>query len=278
MNKFEEIRTFILVTELGGFSACSRHLKLPRATVSARVAQLEKRIGARLLKRSTRSVQLTSEGLEYFNTCKASLDNIAFVEQRLSQKNELRGNVLISVPAMLPDFSLLNSIREFQEKHPGVAIEIVATDRVLNFIEHGVDLAIRGKHPNTDAIVAKKVGSVPMIIVSKKVGLFQKFEPETMPLSDPLSMAPFVCIKPAISSNDLNISLSLAVSGASSAILPEPICTHYIDNNLLNIIDCDTSLPELEIFLLYEPKRLLSPQVAAFADFLKEVHIGESKI
>lgn len=243
-------------------------MKLPRGTVSARVAQLEKHLNVRLFKRNTRSVQLTAEGSEYLVVCKEMLGKLGQVEHRISHKTELVGSVRISVPALLPDSGFLRLLKEFQEKHPATTIDIVATDKVLNFVEDNIDLAIRGKQPVVENVVARKLYAVDMVLVNindeEKV-----FDPESMPLLDPLSMAPFAGVKqPVISSTDLNAALGLALLGVATALLPRPICEPLLASRKLVELPSPLQLPELQMFLLYEPRRYLSPLVSTLIDHL----------
>src|SRR5262249_50346755 len=136
-----EIGVFVKVVATGSFTQAARDLGLPKSTVSRKVAQLEERLGARLLQRTTRKVALTEVGAMYHERCARILPELEEAERAVIELQDVpRGLLRIAAPLR---FGLLGPVvAEFLSLYPDVRVEVVCSDRVVDLIDEGFDLAI----------------------------------------------------------------------------------------------------------------------------------------
>ena len=149
---------FATVSETASFSEAARRLKMPISTVSRRIADLEDQLGVRLLERSTRSVRLTEVGkevLEYARGCSEIGNTVAnMVSSRLS---DVSGTLRLSAPPSISDTFLAPLAMAFQDSHPNVRTQILVTDRIVDHMADGVDLAFRVGAPNDSTLVVTRL-------------------------------------------------------------------------------------------------------------------------
>ena len=140
----DAIAAFVKVVESGSFSAAARRLGVPKTTISAKVAGLEKRLGVRLIQRTTRSLRMTEAGEKYFGHCAIATREIELGEAALQSAKEKPSGVLkVTAPVDLAHTLLPFIVRAYTAKYPDVSVELVVTNRVVDLVEEGVDLAIR---------------------------------------------------------------------------------------------------------------------------------------
>lgn len=157
MNRYEEIETFVRTVEAGSFSAAAEQLGIAKSVVSRRVTQLEKRLSVQLLVRSTRQLNLTSEGQLLYERASRLLIDWEEAEALLGhKKTDLAGSLRVSVPLSFGMAQMGPSILAFQKLHPGVSIDIDFTDRKVDLIAEGFDLAVRiGELPDSTLLARK---------------------------------------------------------------------------------------------------------------------------
>ena len=159
MDRMIEIATFVKTVEAGGFAAASRKLAMSPSTVTVHIQDLEQRLGARLLNRSTRKISLTEVGKAYYERCLqilADVDEADNVVQALQStpRGTLRLNVSIGIPQLLAPV-----IAEFTSLYPDVRLNVIITDRMVNMIEEGIDLAIRLLPVPDSSLIVRRIGS-----------------------------------------------------------------------------------------------------------------------
>jgi DNA-binding transcriptional LysR family regulator len=159
MDSIINIATFVKVVEAGGFAAASRKLGMSPSTVTAHIQDLEQRLGARLLNRSTRKISLTEVGNAYYESCLqilADVDEANNVVQALQStpRGTLRLNVSIGIPQLLAPV-----IAEFTSLYPDVRLNVTMTDRMVDMIEEGIDLAIRLLPIPDSSLIVRRIGS-----------------------------------------------------------------------------------------------------------------------
>ena len=161
--ELSDLRVFVRVVERGAFAAAARDLKVPTSTVSRTVARLEERIGTRLLHRTTRSVQATSEGRALY----ASVSEAVAVLERAAHAFEPptrtpKGTLKLTAPVELATTFLSDVLVAFGERYPRVRIELMVTNRAVNLVHEGFDLAVRAvAGPIADSsMVRKKLGDL----------------------------------------------------------------------------------------------------------------------
>ncbi len=151
------IEVFVKVVEAGSFSQAAKLLGMPNSTVSAKVSALEKRLGVTLLQRSTRKLRATPAGETYFQQCVQALEQLQAAESELtSAQREPQGLLRVTAPADIGHTLLATLVRGFLQQYPKTEVELVVTNRVLDLIAEGVDLAIRAGELTDSRLIAKR--------------------------------------------------------------------------------------------------------------------------
>jgi DNA-binding transcriptional LysR family regulator len=167
MDRFAAMATFVRVAELGSLSAAARELDLTQPAVSQQIAGLERHLRTRLLNRSTRKLTLTASGETYLARARQILDEVAEVEDDLlSLSSELKGNLRVQAPSGLGQSYLAPLIVEFHRQHPGLTVELILDDHLVDLVEQGVDVALRLGTLTSSGLIARKLGSVSRILVA----------------------------------------------------------------------------------------------------------------
>ena len=157
------IALFCKAAELKSFTAAARTLGLTPAAVSRGVGRLEARLGVKLLRRTTRSMQLTEDGQLYFNQCRAALGQIDDVEKSITgQHKQARGLLRISLPSTYAHYRLLPRLPDFRARYPEVELELHISNRNIDFVEEGYDVAIRQGQPPDSRLVARMLEESPI--------------------------------------------------------------------------------------------------------------------
>ena len=164
MNKLELLRTFVRVTELSSFTQAGESLGLPRSTVSEHVQALETLLGARLLQRTTRTVQATQDGRVLYERSKDLLAHMEELEGLFRQDEaQLAGRIRVDMPNAMARGVVMPQLPSFMARHPLVEMEISSSDRQVDVIAEGFDCVVRvGAQPD-QSVVARKVCSMPMV-------------------------------------------------------------------------------------------------------------------
>jgi DNA-binding transcriptional LysR family regulator len=150
------IEIFCKAAELGHFAATAEVLGVTPAAVSRSIKRLEERLAARLFVRSTRSVRLTDDGRMYFEQCKAALEQIESAELAIAgHQSEAVGTLRVSVPTTYGHYRTLPLLPAFMAKHPALKVEVSVSNRNIDFVEEGFDVAIRLGEPPDSQLVAR---------------------------------------------------------------------------------------------------------------------------
>ncbi len=166
MNSMQDVRVFMAVARLSGFSAAAEELSISKATCSKHVARLEAGLGVRLLNRSTRSVGLTEAGTAYRDRMREILADIEETESLISQLNtEPRGQLRLMAPTSYGSFHLTRAITDYQAKYPEVNVELILVDRQADLVQEGIDLAIHVGELEDSNCVARTLARVRMVVV-----------------------------------------------------------------------------------------------------------------
>lgn len=166
INRLAEMEVFVRVIELGNFSLAARDFRMTPSAVSKLLSRLEARLQARLLNRTTRRLTPTLEGHSFYEQCVRILADVADAERNTSGQGDPRGRLRVSASVPFAQGVLLPLIPEFLSRYPGVELDIVLTDQVVNLLEERTDIAIRHGPLESSRLVAKKLGGTRMIIVA----------------------------------------------------------------------------------------------------------------
>lgn len=167
MDRIELFRTFARVVECSSFTRAADTLGIPRSSVSAAVQELEGRVGARLLHRTTRKVSPTQDGTAFYERC---LRIIADVEETegLFKQTAARpsGRLRIGVPGRIGRLIVAPALPGFLERYPGIDIELGSTDRAVNMVEDGVDCVLRVGPLGDSGLISRSIGVLPLVNVA----------------------------------------------------------------------------------------------------------------
>ena len=167
MDPLDGITVFVTVVRCGSFSAAAESLGCAKSTVSAQVSRLERRIGARLLRRSTRSVTLTEAGRAYLCQIDDLMDRVREAERAArAEATEPRGVLRVSAPAPFAAMHLAPFLPEFMTRHPEIRIDLHVTAEVVDLVADGFDLAIRLCPQNDPSMIVRRLGGSQVIAVA----------------------------------------------------------------------------------------------------------------
>ncbi len=174
------IEMFCKAAELQGFTAAAQALGVTAAAVSRSVGRLEERLGAKLFTRTTRLMRLTEEGRAYFEQCRQALSQIESAERAINgSQAEPSGLLRISMPTTYGHYRVLPVLQQFMAQYPKVKVEMDLSNRNIDFVEDGYDLAIRGGVPSDSRLVARKLQDASFGIFAAPQYLARRGTPQT---------------------------------------------------------------------------------------------------
>ncbi len=281
-----EIVVFARVVRTGSFVGAARELAMPKSTVSRKVSELEERLGARLLHRTTRKLSLTDVGRVYYQHAERVVAEMEEAEQAVTLLQEApRGLLRVSAPL---NFGYLGPLMtSFLEQHTEVQLELVCTDRVVSLVEEGFDLALRVGALADSTLVARSLGTIKSVLVASP-GLLERLgHPEL-----PGDLADYPCVVfgggarttwtlakdevvdvvkvgARLVVNDFEFLEDAARSGLGVAMIPYFRCIDDIRSGELVRVLPDWCSGETPLHAVYPSTRHLSPKVVAFLDHLR---------
>ena len=279
-----QTRVFVEVVRAGGFAAAARRLHLPKSTVSARVQALEARLGAQLLKRSTRQLALTSEGKAYFDAVACAVDALVDAEAATNAEDGvLSGTIRFTAPLEFPRDALTTAICSFLEMHPKVHFEITLTNRPVDLVAENIDLALRGGDPGGAGLIIRKVGQIAFGLYASPSYIARHGRPGSLDdlarhnlllFSSPSESRVLRAADPLgagearIACDNFAFLRRLATRGAGITALPDALVTPQVASGaLVRVLDAWTSEPSA-LHLVFPSRRDMTPRVKAFADHL----------
>jgi len=278
-----EVLVFIQVVQEGSFTKAARVLGMPNSTVSSKVSALEKRLGLTLIQRTTRQLHVTPAGEAYYKRALAGFEQIRSAEDEvLATQGEPQGLLRITAPNELGMTVLPDIVTDFLSKYQKVRVDIVLTDRRLDLLADGIDLAIRAGELKDSTLVAKKLGAVAFSLYTSSKYLKRKGAPkkpselnehETLPfthlgteswkLTDGKSNVT-VKLNPRAIVNEFNVGKSLAMAGAGIALLPTFFCRKELEQEKLVNVLPEWRTSHNPVHFVYPAQRYVLPKVEAF--------------
>ncbi len=292
MDKLAAMEMFVRVVAEKSFSNAARQLGVSKSVVSKAVSELEDRLGAQLLNRTTRQMSLTEVGQAYHGRCLEILDQVDEVEQLVSdQAHAPKGLLRIAGPVTFSIVHLGQPISEFLGENPELGVELSLNDRVVDIVEEGFDLAIRISRRLRDSNLiavklcsARSVASVapaylekhgtpahPRDLLQHSCLRYSNLGPaQEWTFADPKSGQPLqVAVSGRIITNNGEVLRSAAVSGEGIIYGPSFIVADDICSGRLVPILREYSGPEFGIYAVYPPNRHVSAKVRRLIDHLK---------
>lgn len=282
---FNEAAVFVRVVQAGSFSAAARQLGLPTSTVSTRVARLERRLGVTLLQRTTRRLHLTEAGSLYFEHASTGLGYLMEAEAALDEaRQQPQGTLKMTAPADLGDALLGHLLAETQARYPALSLELWLTERYVDLVAEGVDVAIRMGELRDSSLIAKSLGTIQWALFASPAYLQQ-----AAPITSPVELAQHPCVQftpmgrhhwelqrgtneirvplpGQVLVNNIGVVKTMVESGQGVALLPTFICQAAVRQGGLQRL-----LPEWRgqadaVHLVYPKQRFMPPKLRGFID------------
>jgi DNA-binding transcriptional LysR family regulator len=288
-----DLYLFAAVVEHGGFSAAGRALNMPKSRLSKRISQLEERLGVRLLQRTSRKFVVTEVGERFYGHCRAVVEEARAAQEAVDElQAEPRGTVRVSCPVSLAQTVIAYLLPDFLAKYPKVQVRLLSSDRRVDIIGEGYDVAIRVRtRLDTDAALVLRIFGFSSVLAVASPALLDAYGRPQRPsdlsglpalslveregaheweLIGPGEERARVEIAPRLVCGDFNVMLEAARRGIGVALLPEFVCAPAIALGELEVVLPDWSAPQGVMHFIYPSRRGLLPAVRAFVDFLAE--------
>ena len=293
MQDLNDMLYFAEVVEQGGFAAAGRSLGIPKSRLSRRIAELEAGLGARLLQRTTRRIALTDVGDAFFRHCVAMRDSARAAQDAVAALQVApRGLVRVSCPVTLAQSALADTLPAFLLRYPEVRIEVLVTNRPVDLLEEGVDVALRVRQTLEDSasLVVKRLGLSDTVLVASLDQLARQGTPQTpqdlahldtvamsaadgrasMRLVGPQGEHFMFEHRPRYVADDLLAVHAAVLGGVGVAYLPDYLCAEGLrDGRLVQVLPGWGPPPGI-LHAVFPSRRGLLPVVRAFLDYLGE--------
>jgi DNA-binding transcriptional LysR family regulator len=292
MRDLNDLQFFAAVVGHRSFSKAARGLGVPKSRVSRRVALLEERLGVRLLERSTRSLSVTEVGQQIYEHARAALEEADAVENVAQRvRVEPRGLVRISCPHGLREI-VSRPLPAFLAANPLLRVQVIMTNRRVDLVEEGVDVAIRIRERlDTDADVqVRKIGTSKRVLVGApqlladvgkpakpadlpRFALLHAQEqpgPATWTLTNPSGQKETIEFEPKLASGDFSLLVDAACAGVGITLLPRRNCSAELASGQLVRVLAPWGAPDGIVHLVFTSRRGMLPGVRAAIDFVAD--------
>jgi DNA-binding transcriptional LysR family regulator len=279
-----ELLAFSKAVEAQSLSRAASELGVPRATLSRRLARLEKRLGTRLLRRSTRSLTLTDSGEALYRHARIVLDAVQHAEASVRQTDQaVRGDLRVSVPPML-DESLRSMLCNFAERYPEVRLQVHVSSQRVDLQRDGYDVALRAGIDMEPGLIARTLARAPVILVASPEYLARHGTPRSRrdlrnhrclmgfargaaPESRwPVSGGGQLHVEGVFSSNDVALLCAAALRGLGIAFLPLVVTHPHLHSGALLPVLLGSIGVEARVAVVYLEREFVPPPVRAFVD------------
>lgn len=276
----DDMLVFAAVVRAGSFSAAATALGLTKQRVSARVARLEDALQVRLLERTTRRLRPTDAGAAYFERCDAIARQIEDAHDIARQRQrDPVGRLHVASPTLYGRRFLAPVIARYTRRHPRVQVVLTLTNRPIDLIADGIDLAIQVGRLKDSSHTVRRLGDGYLYVVASPAYLHQYGTPTVSTLSTARCVGlrtreewPIddhrVAVTPVVAANDLETLCDLAIDGVGIALLPGLVCQDAVRDGRLVRLFPEARVPVRPISAVYPSRRTLAVRVARFLDLL----------
>ena len=283
-----EIMVFARVVQAGSFTTAAAELGMPKSTVSRKVTELEARLGARLLQRTTRKLSLTDAGRTYYDYCARIVGEIEDAERAVSSLQDApRGLLRVTAPIHVGYLGPI--VADFLKRYPDVRLELLCTGRVVDLIEERFDLSIRAGVLADSSLVARSLGLVRWFLVATPAYLKRRGRPKSpgdlarhdcllfgagstaaaLHLEDG-ERSTHVSLSPRLLVADMDVLRAVATSGLGIAVLPAYQCVEELRAGRLERVLREWNAPPTPVHVVYPSTRHISPKVSRFVEHLQQ--------
>jgi len=291
MNRFDNMETFIRVVEVGSVSGAADRLGVAKSAVSRRLKELEEYLGVELFHRTTRKMNLTDTGRTFYHQSVRILEDLLEAELATSQAHgNLKGTLKVALPLSFGLTHLGPAINAFLKAHPQIEFDLDFSDREIDLMQEGFDLAIRIANLPDSSLIARRLAPIKAVICASPDYLERMGTPQTL---NELSLSAHQClvynlikdfetwhahdvnnklitakIRPYLKASNGEFLRDAAVQGLGIIFMPTFIVYKEIENGTLVPLMTHYKQPQLDAYAIYPQTRHLSQRVRAFVDFL----------
>ena len=295
MDRFNAMRVFTRIVELGGFAKAADSLQLPRASVTILIKQLEAHLGVQLLQRTTRQVSPTLDGAAYYQRCVRLLADLEEAEAVFSiQRQNPRGTLSINMPSGIGRLIVIPALPAFTARYPHIELEIGLNDHPVDLIREGVDCVLRGGLALDESLVARPLAMMDQVTLASPVYLKRKGVPASLDDLAHHEMVEYVSttsgkrfgleFQLGAELRAVNLPKRVAVNSADGyfaacaagyGLIQAPYyhAMRQLEEGTLVQVLPHLAVPQMALTALYPPHRQLSQRVRVFVDWLVELCI-----
>jgi DNA-binding transcriptional LysR family regulator len=289
-DRLTGISTFVAAVEAGSFAQAAARLRLTRSAVGKSIARLEARLGIRLFVRTTRNQSLTEDGQIFYERCVRALEELDAAQHILDAgRNEPVGRVRVSAPVVFGRLHVTPVLLGLTQRHPKLRLEGIFTDRLIDFVDDGIDLAIRsGPLADSDAMVARRLGEQPMVLCASPAYLQTHGTPRDLadlaahrgvnymrggrafrwPLTDAAGRLVETEIAHRIGFDDIGAIAAGAVDGAGIAHVPYWLVNEHLQSGTLVRVLVDASSITVPLHAIWPRSRYMPCKLRVVIDAL----------
>lgn len=293
LNMLEAMNIYVNVVEQGSFTRAAEVLDLHRPAVTRAVQNLEQDLGVKLLHRTTRQVNMTDEGAEFYQRCLSLLNELEDVRHTFSRTQPPRGRLRLDIPITLARAVIIPALADFQCRYPDIDIVLGTSDRRIDLIAERVDCVIRLGELNDSSFIARRLGSARMATCAAPAYLEKHGTPHTIDelvkshravnffSNNSLQIMEWkftvegkitaIKMPSSILVDNSEAFLSCGLAGLGILHGLRPSLAPYIASGELTEILTDFPPPPKPLSLLYPDRRYLAPKVRAFIDWLHDI-------
>jgi len=295
MDRFASIKAFVAVVDGGSFVRAAERLETSTSTLSRQVAELEQHLGARLLNRTTRKLSLTEDGSAFYERAVDLLADLEEVESMtVLSAAQPRGTLRLTCSYALGVQRLAPAMASFVARYPDVRFDVSVSERIVDLVEEGLDLAIRVGMLGSEQLVARKLGTMRMLIgaspaylkahgtpqkpadLAKHTVLTYAYSPNprVWPLTDRQGRRHEVRVNGPLHSNSGDLSIAAAIAGMGVVLEPDYAIQPALDAGLLVRVLPGYDNKPYDIWAAYPSRRHLSAKVRLFVDHVERQFKG----
>ncbi|MCC8977650.1 LysR family transcriptional regulator [Bradyrhizobium acaciae] len=297
MDRIDAMQAFVAVADLEGFAPAARKLGLSPSAITRLIAALEERLGARLLQRTTRQVTLTDAGSRYLERARRILADVEEAEDAVeSERTRPEGRLVISAPFGFGRLHVSPVVTAYLKRYPDVGVDLRLSDRRINLVEDGVDLAVRLGHLSDSTLVARHVGQMRRIVVASHGYLKLRGEPKRpaeLTAHDTIQFGAMTAVPdwrfmedgqeiritptPRFTSNSSDAAIQYAEQDGGLTRVMAYQAAESLKAKRVRIVLAAFEQPPVPIHVVYPTSRLLSAKVRTFIDLVTEItdwHFG----
>ncbi len=289
MDRLRALEHFVAVADAGSFVKAARRLRTSTAAVSRGVSQLEEHLGARLLNRTTRTLSLTEIGRGFLDRSRELLTGLGEAEQFAASSARVTGKLRVSVPQSYGVLRLAPLWPTFLARNPGLTMEVVLKDRLVDLVDEGFDLAVRISRQQDSSMISRRLSTERLRLCASPRYLARHAAPKRpadlarhrvvsytlLASGDAWSFETprgpeSVKVTPCFETNSGDVCRTLALAGTGVVLQPDMLVGADLKSRSLVELLPDCRAPEFGVFAVYPSRKFLSAKVKAVVDFLAE--------